>query len=120
MNAIESIRSQIKENTDKSRAIRNRIHATNGMERWSLWEDKRELGSGTRILLLAYACLRGRPYVQIERKVASGNEPSPSAILYAIESVLPQEGLEEGLWTKERVKAWLEVKEASEANEEAA
>lgn len=121
---IESIKGHIKSNDEASREIRKQIHAAEGMDRYRLWNDKRWQGCENRLWLLAYACLRGRSYVQIEQKVADGNEPSASGIFDIIQSSFVQDCPEKAEWTKDRVKAWLKRPEpsevVSEAKEEAA
>lgn len=121
---IESIRDRIKLQMAESRAIRGKIHAAIGVDRYNLWCDKRALGAHTRDLLLAYACLRGRSYASVEAKCAPGNEPHASDVLAHIHAFLPKEGPESASWTKERVKAWLKRPEPaatpSEAKEQAA
>jgi hypothetical protein len=115
MNTIEAVKGAIKDNVAESLEIRKRIHASKGREKSNFWQNKRGLGEDTRYILLAYACLRARPYVQLEQKVHPGNEPSPSEIVEKICHFLPKEGPERALWTKERAKVWLEAVGASEA-----
>lgn len=113
--AILTIKDTIKQHVAESLEICKQIRASKGLERYQLWNQKRAHGDGTRYWLLAYGCLRGRPYASIEAKCGEGNTPSASAILNRILSVLPQEGPEKAEWTKERVKAWLTRPESSEA-----
>lgn len=116
--AVESIKNQIKHNVEQSYAIRSKIHQAKGKERHALWNEKRAVGEGTRYLLLAYACLRGKQYDRIEP--VGSSIPSASGILSEIHAALPQDGLEKASWTKERVKAWLARPEAVTAVVEAA
>lgn len=120
MKTIEAVKGAVKNNVAESLEIRKRIHASEGKEKSNFWQNKRGVGVDTRYLLLTYACLRGRPYSQIEQKVHPGNEPSPRGIVETVCRFLPKEDPERTLWTKERVKAWLDAVDASEAKEEAA
>ena len=123
-NATDGIRERIKRNAADAHHIREQIYAAKGIDRHNLWNEKRSLGSNTRIWLLAYGCLRGRPYPTIEGKCALGNDPYPSDVLMYIQTFLGREGPEAESWTKDRVKAWLKrpepAKMASEGEEEAA
>lgn len=105
--ALGYMKEHIKSRMADSRRVREQIHAAKGMERWHLWNEKRDIGSSARDCLLAYGCLRGRPYATIEVKCALGNEPVPSSVLAYIHSFLGREGAEAESWTKDRVKAWL-------------
>ena len=118
--AISSIKDTIKQQTAASREIRKEIHAAKGMDRWYLWQEKRDHGHGSRYTLLAYACLRGRAYWTVEAKYAEGNEPSATGILSRIQSALPQDCPERAEWTLERVKGWLKEVEAPAVSVEAA
>jgi len=105
--ALGYMKEHIKRRTADSRHVREQINASKGMERWHLWNEKRDIGFDARDCLLAYGCLRGRQYMTIEAKCALGNEPSPSSVLVYIHSFLGREGPEAESWTKEKVKAWL-------------
>ena len=118
--AVEAIKIAIKANVEESLSVRKEIHVSRGKKRHSLWVTKRGIGEDTRYLLLAYACFRGKSYVQIEHKVQSGNEPSPKEIFIKIQAFLPQESIKESIWSVDRVKAWLKEETTFEANEEAA
>lgn len=66
MNTIPSVRDSIKLNVTQSLAIVARIRSTKGRERYNAWAFKRDIGQGTRYLLLALAFLRKRSYKQAE------------------------------------------------------
>lgn len=105
--AISELKAEIQIFTANGREIGKRIRQSSGLDRFQLWNEKRWLGKDARIRLLAYACLRGRPYACVERKVRQGNEPSATAI-HNIIVVL--DDIQKDEWTRERVKAWLEEK----------
>ena len=112
--ALGFMKEHVKRLAEDSRGVREQIHASRGINRWHLWNKKRGIGESARDCLLAYGCLRGRPYATIERKCAMGNEPEPSSVLAYIHSFLGREGPEAESWTKDRVKAWLKRPEPTE------
>jgi hypothetical protein len=116
--AILKLKQDIKAQVETAKALRNRIRETKGDERHQAWNRKRAHGSGTRYMLLAYGCLRGVPYARIEQK--THEPPYYGAIRSEIKAVLPPDSPEIELWTNDRVKAWLEGKEAPRAKEAAA
>lgn len=89
---------------------RNKINETSGRERWDAWEEKRAIGTQTRIHYIAYGLIRGREYSTIEPKINDHNDPC--ALPYrarAVAGILQQyciEG-ERGLWTTEYVEKLL-------------
>lgn len=103
--AIDTIRQQIKHNVEQSHVIRMGIHQAKGRERYDLWNDKRDLGTETRYLLLAMACLRGRSYDRTEPLGSS--VPHADTILWRIRVALGEGSPEAALWTSDQVKAWL-------------
>jgi hypothetical protein len=115
--AIQTIKDMIKANVAESHEIRKRIHAATGKDRYNLWDKKRYLGSSTREFLLAYGCLRGKLYAQIEPE--SSSMPSAIGVYWKIEAALSKDCPEKAEWTKERVRAWL-VRPEALANKEAA
>lgn len=64
---VTDIKSDIVERQTRSQAIRRSIRTSRGLVRWGFWEDKRALGADTRHVLLAYAFLRGMPYLACEK-----------------------------------------------------
>jgi hypothetical protein len=60
--------------------LRGAIRDAAGMDRWQAWVEKRDYGDETRLLLLAYAMLRGKPYIACEPKCGEFNMPSASGI----------------------------------------
>jgi len=82
------------------RVLRGAIREATGMDRWAAWVDKRDYGDETRLLLLAYAMLRGLPYVACEKKCGEFNKPSASGIC----NVAAAHGFQLDLAA---VKAWL-------------
>lgn len=69
------IKAELRQREQDSRAIRQQINDSSGMERWGFWVDKRLFGSDTRTLLLGYAFLRGVPYRAVEAKTAPNTGP---------------------------------------------
>lgn len=116
--AIDTLRKNIKSSTLQSRAIRKRIHEASGKDRWDLWENKRHLGSGSRIQLLAYAMIRGRGYELVEATCAV--VPSATAIHREIMSVLAPDSPERERYTVDQVRAWLKRPVAATSQQEAA
>ena len=74
------IQAELRQREAESRAIRKQIHESSGLDRWNFWNDKRELGSNTRYVLLAYAFLRGMPYAVCEIKCEYANRPAPHSL----------------------------------------
>lgn len=111
--AIDTIRQQIKHNVEQSHAIRRGIHQAKGRERHNLWNEKRAVGEGTRYLLLALACLRGRSYDRIEP--VGSSVPHARGILSEIRAALGKDSPEAAGWTEDRIKAWLVRPEATMA-----
>ena len=62
----------------EGRTLRARIGAARGAERDALWNEKRAVGRRARVVLLAYAFVRGVPYARVERRTAS--PPNPYAL----------------------------------------
>lgn len=116
--AIGYMKEYVKRRAMDASDIRKRINAAKGIDRHNLWNEKRAFGEDTRDCLLAYGCLRNKPYPIIEKRCAEGNEPVPSSVLAHICSFLGREGPEAELWTKERVKAWLKRPEPKEMSSE--
>jgi hypothetical protein len=113
--AILKLKNEIKQCTIAGRAIGEKIRQSKGLDRYQLWNAKRSVGDGARYVLLAYACLRERPYLTVERKVRQGNEPSATSIHNALLEALGD--TQKAEWTRERVKAWLEWKPVSTTQE---
>jgi hypothetical protein len=116
--AISTIKATIKHQVAQSREIRKCIHESKGKERYALWNKKRAVGEGTRYLLLAYACLRGKSYDRTEP--VGSSVPYARGILSEIHAALPPDGPEKAEWTEDRIKGWLIRSEAAVASEEAA
>lgn len=81
-------------------------HPETGHERSCLWCDKRTHKDNSRHLLLAYAFLRGRPYLQQERKT---KEPPT---IGSIRWYLQQIGVET---TKEQIQEWIQGPQSAQA-----
>ena len=96
---------------DTSQRLRAQIKKTKKNEKvWSLCSTKRNVGEDSRCHLLAYACLRNVPYRVLEPRCREGNKPSARLILQIIEahsvnyfSNVPVPGI----WTLEKIEAWL-------------
>ena len=94
------MKTSLREREAQSRELRKAIHASSGMDRWHAWQDKRAFGRDTRHLLLAYAFVRGMPYLAAEPKCGEFNKPSATAIGIAAMN----HGVELNL---DEVKTWL-------------
>jgi hypothetical protein len=93
------IRKSLNEREQTSRSkYRKSIHESKGMDRWWAWVAKREYGTDTRHLLLAYAMLRGLPYSVCERNA----EIRPSAL--AIRVTAKEYG---HMLTEDAIHAWI-------------
>jgi len=103
--AILKLKNEVKRFTAEGRALGGKIRQSKGLDRYHLWNEKRSLGVDARCTLLAYACLRGRLYTQIEAKNHEGNEPSATYVHDILSQVLDDTRKAE--WTPERVRAWL-------------
>ncbi len=106
--AISKLKLSVKQLAAGGSAIAAQIREAKGIDRWHLWNEKRYHGESTRHALLAYACLRGRLYETVERKVREGNFPSATAIRSHLLEALSE--AQKAEWTPERVKGWLEGK----------
>ena len=101
---LVSLLERIRELEAESRAIGTRVRSLKGLDRHQARQDKRDLGSTTRLLLLTYGFLRGVPYERIERNVDKLNNPRPSidAIVHCAHD---WSGSTNDL--REQVEAWL-------------
>lgn len=113
--AISKLKDTVKQLAAGGSAIAAQIRAAKGIDRWHLWNEKRYHGDSTRHALLAYACLRGRPYLSVEQKVRKDNFPSATGIRNHLLEALSE--AQKAEWTPERVKAWLEGKAPPVATE---
>jgi hypothetical protein len=112
--AIRSKRDASGHRVEGKKSLKKFRRPETGPERYSLWDEKRSVGSGARIYLLLYGMLRGRPYLSIEKKC----DEAPSAYLLGITvaQVLGQDRA-----TQKDIQAWLDGGEApSLAGREAA
>jgi len=105
--AILKLKQEIKKCAAEGSRIGAKIRQSKGLDRYQLWNAKRSLGDGTRCILLAYACLQGRSYLTVEKKVRSGNEPSATHIHNALLETI--EDAQKPEWTREYIKAWLDI-----------
>jgi hypothetical protein len=112
---FQSIREYLKTREIASREIRKQIHAASGMDRWHLWNEKRDYGRETRDTLLAYGFLRGLPYRACEPKCGDHNPPSITGILSVARFYVPETGMDEAV-----IKSWLEAGEQPAATSVAA
>lgn len=110
------IREELRLRQAESQAIRKQIHASKGMDKWALWQDKRAYGVETRYLLLAYAFLRGMPYLACEPK--SSVQPWSVAIAKTASAHAEAVGYGSGEVSDADVQAWLDA--APEAAQEVA
>jgi hypothetical protein len=81
-------------------------HPETGGQRHSLWYDKRTHKDNSRHLLLAYAFLRGRPYLQQERKTKE--PPTVGSIRWYLQEV----GVET---TNEQIQEWIQGPQSAQA-----
>jgi len=89
---LAELKSQIQSQAHQGRAIRARIQGAQGLERYTLWNEKRDIGRRVRLLLLAYGHFRGRRYRSIESHTRDGNAPAPDALYdVLIEIGMPSE-----------------------------
>ncbi len=116
--AISKLKQSVKQLAAGGSAIAAQIREAKGLDRYHLWNEKRYHGDSTRHALLAYACLRGRAYEAVERKVREGNFPSATAIRSHLLEALGE--AQKAEWTPERVKGWLEGKAPPAVTEQAA
>lgn len=119
-NKYPEFRQILRERQAESQALAQQIRQTSGKERMLLWEQKRQYGSKTRVLLLAYACLRGVPYKAVERKCHM--EPTPSNVsevggfwYYMIRGIQEAAKAQGQSLDSSVIKAWLTASQASEA-----
>jgi hypothetical protein len=115
--AISKLKDTVKQLAAGGSAIAAQIREAKGLDRYHLWNEKRYHGDSTRNALLAYACLRGRAYETVERKVREGNFPSATAVRSHLLDALDDAQKVE--WTPERVRDWLEGKASPAATEAA-
>lgn len=71
---LQVLRGKIRGLQAEGITIHNQIRKTKGMRRHELWLRKRQLGKVCREHLLAYAMLRGVPYLVVE-KCSEFNRP---------------------------------------------
>lgn len=95
----EDIQRIIKQRQAESLRWNRAIQGARGLERHTLRLEKRRYGDVTRSILLAYAMLRGKTYVSVERTCVR----APSA--GAIADVVRQHAAIED--ATEEVKRWL-------------
>lgn len=105
------IKEELKSRQAESQDIRKHIHTSSGKDRWNLWQKKRFWGQDTRVLLLAYAFLRGVPYRVCEPKIRLNSGP----YICSVHSCLEARGHSV---TEEAIKTWgsarlLNIKEAA-------
>lgn len=86
---IARLRSAIRSQESASRGLRAQINAlraegpSTGPQRHDLHQRKQSLGSETRVLLLALAMVRGRPYASAEQRARN-----PVAVIYVAYAAL--------------------------------
>lgn len=97
------IKQAIKDRETQSREMRKRMNQTSGLERHSIWNEKKGYGFDTRALLLLYAFLRKVPYRAVERKCCLGER---YYISYCIGKLLKTYNLELEI---EDIEAWLQI-----------
>lgn len=112
--AIRSKRDASGHRVEGKKALKKYRRPETGPDRYSLWDEKRGVGSGARIYLLLYGMVRGRTYQSIERKC---DEPPSSYLLWInLAKLLGQDRT-----TQKDIQAWLDGGEApSLAGREAA
>lgn len=100
------VKQELKDRQAASQAIGARIRESKGLERWALWEEKREYGRDTRWLLMVYAFLRGIPFLVVERHSTFRVYDNWAASIHAkrLAELIEARGLE---CDNEKIVAWL-------------
>jgi hypothetical protein len=70
---------------------------------------KRRIGDDARHHLLAYAFLKGNPYLSVERKCRPENKPDAERILQIVHAHLYAYEAKSGKWTLDNVINWLKA-----------
>jgi hypothetical protein len=79
--SIRHLRIRIKELASEAKHIRHEAAQTSGREKWVLNDHRTGVvRPAARHYLLAYAYIRGTPYLRVEAKVHVGNEPNWSQV----------------------------------------
>ena len=90
------------------RALKPFRRPETGPERYHLWDQKRDVGTDSRYLLLALGLVRGIPYTRIERK--ADTLPSAYRLFSLLSKLLP-----ENPPTQEACARWLAGEAAQQA-----
>lgn len=103
---IRQLKEACKYHAAEGVGYRKLINKTTGMERYHMWDEKRDVGETARIHYIAYCLLRGRDYAKMESIVNDHGDTYAVTIrirqvvatiqLYCIE-------VERDFWTKEHV-----------------
>lgn len=101
----EALRDRLRALGAAGRAFHPRIAAAFGSDRAGLRGEKRSVGAGARLTLLALALLRGRRYRAAEASTRSPVEAE--ALAAELRARLPAEAA--AAWPRAAVAAWLEA-----------
>jgi hypothetical protein len=104
MNAtLTALKEDIKRFAFEGTEIHKQIKQAKGLERATLWNQKRSVGDDARYCLLAYGALKGTPYNRIEERCR--NKPSSYHLARVVQNALPVE--ERAPWTLDAIKSWV-------------
>ena len=98
---------KIKGLSEESKYITKRFYKSNIDKRNVIICNKYPISQDIRHHLLAYAFLRGKPYISMEKKYFNSGAPSPDSILKIIYNHLPYlEGKHYNV-TRDTINAWI-------------
>lgn len=104
--ALRAVRAARKAGGHKTlgkRSLKPHKRPETGSERYSLWNNKRQVGSEARHCLLAIGLLKGRSYLSMEPKCFDDHQPSCGYILDLIHEALGNDEALKAEWTQEKL-----------------
>jgi hypothetical protein len=102
-----ALKEDVKRLAKAGQEARGEIRRTSGMERWAAWQEKRLVGYDARVSLLAYACVRGRPYRSVEPK--THDDLTTFEGIRLMRHVQKTLAAFDGTWSEEQVIAWMKA-----------
>lgn len=93
----------------EGRAVRARMLGTTDRARYDLWDEKRRVGAGARVYLLAYAYARRRSYRATEATAGLSRYDNPAPVM-DVRDLLAEVGVSV---SKEELLAWFEAPESA-------